>query len=293
MPTGGGFYTEQQEANFRVANVQHRRGGAAEVVCGARTRTGGHCGQKPLAESRRCLRHAGPHAARAFRERQIRDLAKGKITPAEFAAHEARRAANRLRDNWKKNPWLVGSTIDLGEHEWSFQQESGLAHRHEPISPAVMDWLRWKYRRLQLDRKRDAEWVRVLRDEFPRRVQNTRPPSSADLAGFEQQSRPTAAHWTVGGRVAFTKRRNPDHTWAPSSPKISMLRRVKVSNAELADLGRLATEHHQLVNSLFAACHNDGERQALLVALRDVTSKPGDTKAQTVWTKALVELRSR
>nr|WIE92591.1 hypothetical protein P9270_005150 [Mesorhizobium sp. WSM4875] len=292
MHSEGGFYSDGHERKFRAANVDHRRGGVAEIVCGARTRTGGSCGQKPLAGSRRCLRHAGPHAARAFRERQIRELAKGRITPAEFAAHEARRDVNRLRDNWKKNPWLLGITIDLGQHEWEFQQETGLAHRQEPTAPAILDWLRWKYRRLQLDRKRDAEWLRVLRDEFPRRVQQAGPVPGAYLTACEQQES-APAPWTVENCVPFSKRRKLDCPKVPAAQKIATLRPVKISAADEAELGRIATQHHQLVNSLFAACRNDEERQAVLVALHNVTTKPDDAKAQQGWLRTLLELRSR
>ncbi|MBZ9917110.1 hypothetical protein LB517_01420 [Mesorhizobium sp. BR1-1-12] len=242
----------------------------------------------------RCLRHAGPHAARAFRERQIRDVARGSLSPAEFAAHEARRAANRLHDNWKKNPWLPGSTIDLGQYETTFQEESGPAHRYEPLAPAIADWLRWKYRRLQLDRSRDAEWLRVLRDELPRRVQEAGPASGANLPAFQQrQAGSTFAPWTAIGRVPFSKRQNSNRPKVPAPPKVSTLRRVKVSEADQAELGRIGAQHHQLVNSLFAECRNDGERQAVLVALRNVVTKSEDTKAHTVWMRTLLELRSR
>ncbi|RUT93058.1 hypothetical protein EOD23_34565 [Mesorhizobium sp. USDA-HM6] len=101
------------------------------------------------------------------------------------------------------------------------------------------------------------------------------------------------ALWTAGDRAPFSKRQNLDRPKAPTQPKISTLRRVKVSDADQAELGRIATQHHQLVNSLFAVCRDDAERQAVLVALRDVTSKPQDTRAQTVWTGTIMELRSR
>lgn len=44
----------------------------------------------------RCLRHAGPKAARAYQQRQFDDMRAGKISYAEFARSAAKRAARQL-----------------------------------------------------------------------------------------------------------------------------------------------------------------------------------------------------
>ncbi len=294
MPTGGGFYSDEQKANFRAANVLHRRGGPNEVVCGAQTRTGGQCQQKPLQGSRRCLRHAGPHAARAFRERQLQDVRRGNITPEEFAAYEARRAANRLRDNWKKNAWLAGRTIDLGEYEWTFQQESGISQRNDPLAPAVLDWLRWKYRRLQIDRKRGAEWVRVLREELPRRIEAAGTPTLEDLALIEQHaaSTSTSAYWTADGKkLPFSKRQNLDQPRALSAKAVVRVpgprkgkRRAEPSDEEIL---ALCVKHGATLRGLFEKCRDDKERSAVVAALHDYDSKPDDTKALSRWAETV------
>lgn len=302
MPTGDGFYSAEQEANFRTANTLYRRGGTNEVVCGARTRTGGACRGKPLSGSSRCLKHAGPHAARAFRERQLRHLARGKITPEEFAAHETRRAINRLRDNWKKDPWLAGSTIDLGEHEWAFQQESGLAHSYEPIAPAAIDWLRWTYRRLQIDRKRDAEWVRVLREEYPRRVERAGKPKREDLAILEQHAASTSmsgdasAHWTVGGRVPFSKRQNLDRPKAVRPKPDLRLPRARMGKRAVEPdpqvIAMLCARHGPLLKRLFDHCRDEAEKQTVIAALYDYDTNPKDAKAVARWIETVRVLNS-
>lgn len=295
MPRGGGLYSSEQEANFRAANVLHRRGGHNEVLCEARTRTGGMCRQKPLRGSRRCLRHAGPHAARAFRERQLRDLGRGMITPQEFAAHEARRAANRLRDRWKKDPWLPGTTIDLGEHEGAFQQESGLAHKSQPTAPAVLDWLRWKYRRLQMDRKRDAEWVRVLREDYPKRVVQAGQPNAAD---FESTSASAhgAALWSACGRTPFSKRQNLDRVNVsrpqPQLRMPAMKSRKRESEPSPEAIAALCTKYAPLLNQLFPKCGDDAERQAVVAALHAHDADPQDPKAAMRWSETIRVLNS-
>lgn len=297
MPRGGGFYSSEQEANFRAANVIHRRGGPNEVVCGARTRTGGQCQQKPLHGSRRCIKHAGPHAARAFRARQLRDLARGKIMSEDFAAHEARRAANRRGDQWKKNAWLPGSTIDLGEHEWAFEQESGIAHTSEPIAPAVLDWLRWKYRRLQIDRKRDAEWVRVLREEYPRRVERAGKPTMDDLAILEQHAASASlsggapAHWTVGGRVPSPKRQKLDLPKAVRPRRDLRLpgasKRKARAEPDPQEIAMLCVRHGSLLHRLFEKCRGDAEKQAVIAALYEYDQNPDDPKALARWVETV------
>ena len=70
----------------------------------------------------------------------------------------------------EEEPWRPGQTIDLGAFEERFLIESGSARLGAAVRvpPAVLDWLRWRYRRLKIDRKRDEEWLRVLREDYPR-----------------------------------------------------------------------------------------------------------------------------
>ncbi len=112
----------EQEQKFREANALVRRGGPQAKMCGARMRTGAPCAQPPIRAGKgRCLRHAGPKAAIEHRAAQLRAFKTGKISAEEWNRAEARRAANRLGRQWKKDPWVPGSTIDLGAHEGPFQ----------------------------------------------------------------------------------------------------------------------------------------------------------------------------
>ena len=134
------------------------------------------CRGKPLTGSMRCIKHAGPRAARAFRERQRKAYLSGNLSHEDWTRAEAKRAANRLRDQWKKNPWLEGRTIDLGEHEQAFSASVRL-HRVklDDLPPAVVDWLRWKFRRFQVDRSDDSKWADVLQVQLPERLRKIGP----------------------------------------------------------------------------------------------------------------------
>lgn len=133
------FNDETHQTSFEEGRALARRGGPLAPVCGAKTRDGGHCRHAPLVGGARCLRHAGPKAARQYRERQHEAMRAGKISYAEFARSEAKRGANRLRDQWKKDPWVPGSTIDLGEHEMAFQGELQHWNGSCLLAPAILD----------------------------------------------------------------------------------------------------------------------------------------------------------
>lgn len=167
-----GFKTDAQREHFHAAAVLHGRGGPLSPKCGVRTRTGTICTQVPISEGKgRCLRHCGPDAAQAHRDAQLRQMQTGKTSPAEFARAEARRARNRLTNGWKSNPALPGQTIDLGAHEWAFQNAArALGADVGALYPAQADWLRWRYQRTQRDRKADAAWVRAVQVDLPRQI---------------------------------------------------------------------------------------------------------------------------
>ena len=171
MPLPPGFKSETQRENFLEAARLHRRGGPLSIACGARSKTGRTCTQVPITGSLRCLRHAGPDAARVHRQNQLAGLRTGRVSPAEFARAETRRARNRLVEGWKRNPSLPGQTIDLGPNEGRFQAALGaLGVAPGTALPALMDWLRWRFQRLQLDRPNDAAWTRAVLTDLPRRM---------------------------------------------------------------------------------------------------------------------------
>lgn len=169
MPRIPGFKTETQRENFIEAATLYVRGGRLARTCGARLRTGAACTQLALTGEARCLRHAGPDAARRFRERQRAGLEHGSVSPEEWARAEARRARNALQWAWRKDPRVPGRTIDLGPDEASFvASEADLGVDVDGLYPAVADWLRWRWRRHQKDRPNAVLWVKAVREELPR-----------------------------------------------------------------------------------------------------------------------------
>ncbi|WP_114285678.1 hypothetical protein [Candidatus Halocynthiibacter alkanivorans] len=166
------FWSLEHEAAFRDANQLVRRGGQCAAVCGARTRTGAACQNAPIREGKgRCLRHAGPKAAREHQEHQRRQFFAGKISAAEWSKSEARRAANRLGWEWKKGPSVPGSTIDLAALEAGFRRAiQAFCVDVALLAPAVADWLRWRFRRTQIDRQNERVWARILTVDLPDRI---------------------------------------------------------------------------------------------------------------------------
>lgn len=88
---------------------------------------------------------------------------------------------------------MLGTTIDLGAHEDALR--AALAARGVPydmrtLAPAVADWLRWKFRRYQIDRTDAARWERVLAGDLPRRVKDAGPPPAVYQAARCARVRP-------------------------------------------------------------------------------------------------------
>src|SRR5262245_12985472 len=109
-----GFRDLDHLQKFEARRALVRRGGPDQKICGARPRSGTLCRSAPLKGHNRCLRHAGPKAARELRERQLRAVGVGTLSVATFAKLEARRERNRLQRMWRKDPWIDGATIELG-----------------------------------------------------------------------------------------------------------------------------------------------------------------------------------
>jgi hypothetical protein len=292
----GQFQDEQHRARFAARARETAFGGIDRSMCGARTRGGTLCRAVPILEGKgRCLRHAGPHAARAYRERQRQQFLSGKISAEEWNRAEARRAANRLTLRWQKDPWLPGRTIDLGDAEDALRamlRARGV--NVDVLPPAVADWLRWRYRRTQIDRQSESAWLRVLNDQLPERVRRAGP---RPASGAESQSetglplsRP-ARTWTpdAHGAETFSKRHNPDQ---PRAPKVrrgkgylrpGRPRTQAASDDELDSLMALYREHRAIVAPMWKACRSEGDRLALLRALRDYLAAPDDPAYRDRW----------
>lgn len=257
-------------------------------MCGARTRNGGNCRHAPLFGHTRCLRHAGPKAARAYRQRQFEDMQAGKISYAEFARSEAKRAANRLRDQWKKNPWVHGSTIDLGEYETAFQEELLQWNGSRQLAPAILDWLRWRFRRLHIDRAHAKEWAGLLRDELPRRVRNAGAPPDG-LAGQPV----AAATWTVSDAPVVGKRRKLDSKQRKARVGPCMTGPTTMGDFDAVEFAQIVKDSGPGLTGLLDRCHDEVERDQVLVALVCYVRSPGPGPAQRRWQRIVRLLHAR
>lgn len=170
MDEGASREAESWE-RFTAAGRAWELGAPGVPTCSARTKGGAPCPQPPLRGGPRCLRHAGPKAALAHRERQRARLATGGVTPAEWARAEARRARNKVGSAWRSDPSLPGATIELGPEEEARFRATLVAAciKLDALLPALSDWLRWRFRRCQVDRTDNAAWERAVRLELPKR----------------------------------------------------------------------------------------------------------------------------
>jgi hypothetical protein len=265
-------------------------------MCGAKTRTGAACQDAPIRGSARCIRHCGPKAAREYRERQRDAFSRGKISAAEWYKAESRRARNRLHDQWKKNPWLPGCTIDLGQHETEFAA-AVLSRPRETVelAPAVIDWLRWRYRRLQIDRRDDEGWHSCLVDELPLRVLAAGP--APEMQEQFMLDRSMAIKLAGENDALFSKRRRPDtlrrkkaNSW-PSVKGRGRPRQRPQSDEERQALALTAYRHHDMLAPLLERCTTQGDQSAVIRALHEYVCDPANAARMRRWHEVVARLR--
>lgn len=296
-----GFQSPEQEANFYEARKDYIFGQSHLPICGARSRNGGQCRNPSLQGHARCLQHAGPKASNERHERLKEAFFDGKLSWSAWQAHEARRARNRLRWAWKRNPWHHGQTLDLGPLEDSL---AGVlrARGHNPLAlpPAVLDWLRWRYRRLQVDRNADQKWFETLALTLPERLRH----AGAMPPGWEPDLSGTGAVpglERIGGVMTAkpsSKRTILDKPKAPAEgrrKKISLGRKRlrPVPNDELAFVQKVAMENRVALASLYEKCSGQHERAAVLAALVALAREPDNPALQKAWRKVAMTLARR
>lgn len=318
-----GFKSESQRNNFFEAATLHRRGGLLSPSCGARSKTGQTCTQVPVMGSVRCLRHAGPDAARAHRQNQLAGLQTGRVSPAEFARAEARRARNRLTDGWKRNPSLPEQTIDLGPNEDRFRAALGaLGVDPGRALPAVLDWLRWRFQRLQVDRPNETAWLKVVQTDLrlrtaeaerqmiwvragnlDRRTKAGRALKAAMRSGVGHTAPdgsdvwPQAASGALGAPVRpwvarpardSAKRRLPDRykvkaVRAPKRPGPGRPRKAVDDEDEIRGLLNYARTCGPEVRAMMGRCPTEGAALDLLRTLREFHQNPNGPVARNRW----------
>lgn len=266
------------------------RGGPLAPTCGARTRNGGTCTNPPIKEGKgRCLSHCGPKAANAFRERQKRRFEAGQITAEEWNRAEARRAANRLGDAWKKDPWVPGRTIDLKEHEEAFVGALGGIDVAE-LAPAVADWLRWKYQRLQIDTRNDVSWMDVRLSKLPARIESAGQRTEAtSVKATEDQGMQGLWRPSRGSFDALSRRSLPDQPRAPKPVRQGAVVRAgrprirPVCADEQQDLLDLYRDHAAALRPIMKMTTGEAKQWAVLRVLRAYLDEPQNTSAHQRW----------
>ncbi|WP_420585000.1 hypothetical protein [Ruegeria sp.] len=220
------------------------------------------------------------------------------MSAEEWNRAEARRAANRLGDQWKKNPWLRGSTIDLGKHECAFRDALG-GLDVDTLPTAVLDWLRWRHRRTQIDRQDGAAWQRAVAQDLPRRVADAGP-RPADAGGRE--TRPCAQPRTW--RVDASERRGASKRTLPDKPKAARVQRGKgygrrgrprtqpAGENEQAELSRVYRENAAVLEPIMAVVPDEANQLAVLRTLRDYLAQPADSEACKRWLAVVAAARA-
>ncbi len=295
------FRSPEHEAAFHQAGLPHKRGAPTASVCGARLRTGALCPNPPIREGKgRCLSHAGPKAANAFRERQRRGFESGRISAAEWNRAEARRAANRLGDQWKKKPWKPGSTIDLGAHESAFLDALG-GVEVSALPAAVADWLRWRYRRTQIDRQDSSAWYKALTQDMQGRVDRAGP-RPAEGAGRKAKPGTAPRTWVVDAdadRAGGSRRYLPN---APRAPKVvrgkgyacpGRPRTQPASEDEYDGLMRVYRENAAVLEPIMDGVRDEAKQLAVLRTLRDYLACPADVEACKRWLELIGAVQVR
>lgn len=279
-----GFINEEHRALFEAGRALKRRGGALAECCGAKTRSGGTCKAPPLAGHNRCLKHAGPKAARAHRDHQLRELAAGRLSPAAFAAAEARRAANRLRSLWKKSPWWPGATIDLAAHEDAFEEElRARGWKADALPPAVADWARWRFRRAVIDRRQPAKWAETL-DGLRDRVN-----AAGDPPPHLGEAPLSNAAFIVPDRLpVYSRRRALD----PDRPRGRRRPRPRGGvERDASETAAVLARHGRDLAPVLGLCETAAQQAAVAWAYDALASNPGAPGAFRDWMRALAQLR--
>jgi hypothetical protein len=116
--------------------------------------------------------------------------------------------ANRQRALWRADPWAPGATIVLSQHEELALEAELTRHGHAALSlpPAVLDGLRWKWRRAFMDGQ-DAPgiWRDVLA-ALPKKLAaaGSRPPRVCSRQNSEH------ALYVADAPAIYSKRRRKD-----------------------------------------------------------------------------------
>jgi hypothetical protein len=155
-----------RDTNFFAGAAAHNsRQGLAQFTCCAVVR-GKRCGRITIIETqhRHCIKHAGPAAARAYRENCRKLFESGRYPAAKWFKDEARRARTAIRDRQRRkhDGWrLPGVTLRFADPlEVNFRADISVLLRApwSEVPDYFRDQLRWAWRRFVLDRQKPDAW---------------------------------------------------------------------------------------------------------------------------------------
>jgi hypothetical protein len=279
------FYSDLHEERFLAARALARPGGEHAKICGARTRTGKVCGKVPLKGHDRCLAHAGRTAAREFRERQYQAMLRGKLPYAVFAKAEEKRAVNRLRNAWKRDPWANGRTIDLGPHEARFQEALGTP-RGTPRRSRPLCWTG------------SAGAFVGCKSTGTMIGSGSRPCGANTKPGLTVPvPRPLAgSRWPDRNPSGLSRRQVQDRRRAVQDKEAKMPPAKSVQSLDQddrAELSQLVTQARDVLAPLFALCLGEDEAMQVAVRFRDTVKYPENSEARRRWLEIQSALRER
>jgi hypothetical protein len=158
-----GLESEEHRLAFLAGGKVTRFGGPRARHCGALRKCGAPCRAPALSGRDRCRLHCGG---------------------ARLPRSPARVEANRQRTLWRADPWAPGATIALPRDEDLALGAELARHGHlvPSLPPAVLDGLRWKWRRAFMDgRDAPAIWRDAL-TALPKKVAVAGPRLDSALA---------------------------------------------------------------------------------------------------------------
>jgi hypothetical protein len=161
------YLKDERDAKFFAGAAVHNQWPTlAMYTCCAIVR-GKRCNRIAIRETqhKHCIRHAGPTAARAYRENCRRLFESGRYPAHRWFKDEERRTRTRLRDRQrrKRGGWVLpGLTLRFSpEIEGRFRGDAALVLQGRPwdaVPDFHRDQLRWTWRKFCLDRQKPASW---------------------------------------------------------------------------------------------------------------------------------------
>ncbi len=160
-------WMRERDAKFFTGAAAHNRWPAlGQFTC--RAIVGGRrCSRITIIETghQRCLKHAGPTAARAYRENCRKLFESGRLPAAKWFKDEERRMRTRIRDRQrrKRDGWLLpGLTLRFPSGiEARFRGDAALVlggQSWDQVPDYHRDQLRWAWRKFALDRQKPTAW---------------------------------------------------------------------------------------------------------------------------------------